>query len=72
MAIPFSLVLAGLRRVDAARVGIVSMLELPAGGIIAYFWLGQRLDFAQITGAILVMAGVVILQHEKPEVNALE
>jgi len=66
MAAPFALVVGGLRRVDAARVGIVGMLELPASGIIAYFWLGQRLDIGQILGCLFVLAGVTILQYDKP------
>lgn len=65
MAIPFSLVLASLRRIDAMRVGITSMLELASAGIIAYFWLGQRLDFWQIIGCVLVFLGIIILQFEK-------
>jgi len=68
MAIPFSLVLGSLRRIDPTRVGIASMLELVAGGIIAYFWLGQHLDFLQIMGCVLVMGGITILQSERPEV----
>ena len=64
MAIPFSLVLASLRRVDATRVAIVSMLELVAGGVIAYFWLGQHLDVWQIAGCLAVMVGITILQVE--------
>jgi drug/metabolite transporter (DMT)-like permease len=66
MAAPFALVVGGLRRVDAARVGIVGMLELPASGIIAYFWLGQRLDIGQILGCLFVLAGVTILQYDTP------
>ena len=66
MAAPFALLLAGLRRVDAARVGIVAMLELPASGIIAYFLLGQRLDIWQIAGCLFVLAGVLALQYGKP------
>ncbi|HLX58727.1 MAG TPA: EamA family transporter [Ktedonobacteraceae bacterium] len=66
MAAPFALVVGGLRRVDAARVGIVGMLELPASGIIAYFWLGQHLDISQILGCIFVLAGVTIVQYDKP------
>ena len=66
MAAPFALLLAGLRRVDAARVGIVAMLELPASGIIAYFLLGQRLDVGQIAGCLFVLAGVLALQFGKP------
>lgn len=64
MAIPFSLVFASLRRIDATRVGIVSMLELVAAGIIAYFWLGQHLDLWQIAGCLSVMVGVTVLQVE--------
>jgi drug/metabolite transporter (DMT)-like permease len=67
MAIPFSLILGSLRRIDTMRVGIVSMLELPAAGIIAYFWLGQRLDAWQIAGCVLVLVGITILQYEKSE-----
>lgn len=66
MAAPFALVVGGLRRVDAARVGIVGMLELPASGIIAYFLLGQRLDIVQIVGCFFVLAGVTALQYDKP------
>ena len=66
MAAPFALVVGGLRRVDAARVGIVGMLELPASGIIAYFLLGQRLDIAQLAGCFFVLAGVSVLQYDKP------
>lgn len=72
MAIPFTLILGSLRRIDVMRVGIVSMLELPAAGIIAYFWLGQHLDIWQITGCVLVLIGVTILQYEKPVVNPIE
>lgn len=72
MAIPFSLVMAGLRRLDATRVGIASMLELPAGGIIAYLWLNQRLDVWQIIGGVFVLAGITILQLERPGSERVE
>jgi inner membrane transporter RhtA len=65
MAIPFTLTLAALRRIDATRVGIAGMLELVAAGVIAYFWLGQYLDAWQIGGCVSVMAGVAILQYER-------
>ena len=57
--------LVALRCLDAMRVGIVNMLELPAAGIIAYLWLGQRLDVWQIIGCVLVLVGIVILQYEQ-------
>ena len=68
MAIPFALVLGSLRRLDATRVGIASMMELVAAGIIAYFWLAQLLDIWQILGGCLVITGIILLQLEKPKV----
>ncbi len=64
IAIPFSLVLGSLRRIDATRVGIASMLELVAAGFIAYLWLGQHLNPGQITGCVLMIAGIIIVQVE--------
>lgn len=66
MALPFSLELAGLRLLDATRAGIAAMFELPASAIIAFFWLGQILDLWQILGCALVLAGITIVQLEKP------
>jgi drug/metabolite transporter (DMT)-like permease len=70
MAIPFALILGALQRIDAPRVSIVSMLELVAGGVIAYFWLGQRLDAWQLVGGLCVLVGIVVLQYEKPSIPA--
>ncbi len=70
MALPFSLTLGALRRIDATRVGIVGMMELVAAGVIAYFWLGQHLDLWQIAGGLLVIGGVTALQYEKPPIIA--
>src|SRR2546421_1573716 len=39
MALPFSLILAALRHLDATRVGIANTLEAVATSVIAYFWL---------------------------------
>ncbi len=66
MALPFSLEVAALRRLDATRAGIAAMFELPASAIIAFFWLGQRLDLWQILGCTLVLAGITLVQLEKP------
>jgi drug/metabolite transporter (DMT)-like permease len=68
MAIPFALMQGALQRTDAPRISIVSMLELVAGGVIAYFWLGQKLDAWQLVGGLCVLVGIVVLQYEKPPV----
>lgn len=65
MAIPFSLMLAALRRLDATRAGIAGMLELVSASVIGYFWLGQHLTLWQIVGCTLVLVGVIILQYEQ-------
>ncbi|MFL5693172.1 MAG: EamA family transporter [Ktedonobacteraceae bacterium] len=70
MAIPFTLVLGSLRRIDATRVGIASMMELVAAGVIAYFWLGQLLDPFQLVGCLLVVVGITILQFDTLPVPA--
>lgn len=70
MALPFSLELAALRRLDATRVGIAAMFELPASAAVAFIWLGQDLDLWQILGCALVLAGVTIVQLEKPGESA--
>lgn len=66
MALPYALVLASLRRIEAARVGMVSTFEMVSASVIAYFWLGQDLTIRQIMGSVLVLLGVIILQYEKP------
>lgn len=64
-ALPFSLILAALRHVDATRVGIVYTLEVVSASVIAYFWLGQHLTLWQTVGCILVPISVIILQYEQ-------
>lgn len=66
MALPFSLELGGLRRLDATRAGIAAMLELPASALIAFFWLGQSLNLPQTLGCVLVLIGITIVQLERP------
>jgi drug/metabolite transporter (DMT)-like permease len=66
MALPFSLEVAALRRLDATRAGIAAMFELPASALIAFLWLGQSLDLWQILGCTLVLAGITLVQLEKP------
>jgi drug/metabolite transporter (DMT)-like permease len=67
MALPFSLEMAGLRRLDATRAGIAAMFELPASAVVAFFWLGQDLNLWQTIGCGLVLAGITIVQLEKPD-----
>jgi drug/metabolite transporter (DMT)-like permease len=56
-----------LRRLDATRAGIAAMFELPASAVVAFFWLGQDLNLWQTIGCGLVLAGITIVQLEKPD-----
>lgn len=68
MALPFSLELAALRRLDATRAGIAATFELPASALVAFLWLGQSLDLWQILGCVLVLVGITVVQLERPDV----
>lgn len=70
MAIPFSLTLAALRRLDVTRAGIAGMLELVSASVIGYFWLGQHLTLWQIVGCTLVLGGVIISYKRSSKVKA--
>lgn len=67
MAVPFSLELAALRRLDATHAGIAATFELPASALIAFLWLGQSLNLWQILGCVLVLVGITVVQLERPD-----
>jgi hypothetical protein len=58
--IPFALVVSALRQLPATRVGIVAMLEPVAAGIVAWAWLGESLNAAQLAGSCVVLVGIVL------------
>lgn len=60
--VPFFLLVSALRHLSATRVGIIAMLELVAGALIAWAWLGETLDGVQLAGAGVVLAAIVLAQ----------
>ena len=59
--VPFAMFFGGLARVDAARAGIVALLEpIVAIGSAAWF-LHEGLSIAQGGGALLILAGVALV-----------
>jgi drug/metabolite transporter (DMT)-like permease len=64
--VPFLLFVWGLERVPAPNAGIVSTLEPLTAALIAFGWLGERLSGWQLAGAALVLAGVAVVQLERP------
>ncbi|MGH2704667.1 MAG: EamA family transporter [Actinomycetota bacterium] len=64
--VPFLLFVWGLERVDASSAGVVSTLEPVAAALIAFVWLGQSLRPLQVAGAALVIAGIGLIQLDRP------
>ena len=60
--VPFALVVAALPRIGATRTAIVSMLEPVVAILVAWAWLGEALDGAQVAGAALTLAGIGLAQ----------
>lgn len=63
---PFLLFLWGLGHVGAARAGIASTLEPVAAALIALVFLDQALSVQQWIGGALVVAGIAVVQTERP------
>jgi drug/metabolite transporter (DMT)-like permease len=57
----FSLYTFALGRLQASVASMLAMAEIPIVAVYAYFLLGDRMKLDQIIGAVLVIAGVVML-----------
>jgi drug/metabolite transporter (DMT)-like permease len=60
--VPFFLLVSALRHLPATRVAIISMLEPVTATIVAWAWLGESLSATQLTGALVVLAAIVLAQ----------
>ena len=56
----FLLFTYGLQRTEAGIASIASMLEPIPAGLFGYFILGEQLEFIQIIGMAVMMAGIVV------------
>lgn len=66
---PFILYLWGVQQVRAERAAIAATSEPILAGIVAWIWLSQELDPAQIGGGALILVGVAALQVGRKEVS---
>lgn len=60
--VPFVLVVTALRHITATSAGIVAMLEPVVAIAVAWLWLGEALDAAQLAGGTVVVAAIVLAQ----------
>jgi drug/metabolite transporter (DMT)-like permease len=60
--VPFLLSFIAIGRLRATPAGIVATTEVVFGFAVAWLWLGEALDPAQLIGTLIVVAGVVVAQ----------
>jgi drug/metabolite transporter (DMT)-like permease len=57
----FGLFTYGLSRLQASVASITATTEVPFAAIMAYIFLGERLNFLQILGALCVTVGIILI-----------
>ncbi len=62
---PMLLMTEGVRRLGAQRSAIVSTIGPPATLLMGALFLGERLTPPQWSGALLILAGIVVLQSQR-------
>jgi drug/metabolite transporter (DMT)-like permease len=63
--VPFALSIGALRHLPATTVGIVATFEPVAASLVAWVWLGEALDAAQLVGGAAVLAGIVLAETSR-------
>jgi drug/metabolite transporter (DMT)-like permease len=63
--VPFGLIVGALRHISATRAGITAMLEPVVAIVVAWAWLGESLDGAQLSGAVLTLFGIGLAQSAR-------
>ncbi len=67
-AIPYFLVLNGLRGLSAATSSAIGMLEPVFGGIFAWIFLFEKLNLVQTIGAIVVLIGIYLANRARTSI----
>ncbi len=60
--IPFSAFLKALHYIDPTRATVTATLEPVLAGIVAYVLFGESFDLTQLTGGVMVVAAIIIVQ----------
>jgi drug/metabolite transporter (DMT)-like permease len=60
--VPFGLYLEGINLIRSTRASITATLEPITAGVISFIFLNEILEPLQVTGGVLVIASIVILQ----------
>ena len=68
--VPFACMVTALRHVPAARAAVVATLEPVLSALFAYLIHDEGLAAIQIAGGLMVLAGVVWVQAQRPDIAA--
>ncbi len=68
--IPFALMITATRHLPAARAGVIATLEPVLGALLAWPIHDQKLSVLQICGVLVVVAALVWVQSQRPELEA--
>ena len=62
--IPLTLLYEAIKYIGSVSTSIISTIELPSAAVIAFLFLGEKLNLTQIAGTLLVIFCVVKLKQE--------
>ncbi len=62
---PFALSISALQHLSATAVGVIATLEPVAAAVVAWLWLGESLDSAQLAGGVVVLAGILLAETSR-------
>lgn len=68
--VPFSLIVAALRHVPAARAAAVATLEPALSALFAFLIHDEALAATQLVGIAIVLAAVAWVQLQRPDIAA--
>jgi drug/metabolite transporter (DMT)-like permease len=69
--VPFGLYLEGINLIRSTRASITATLEPITAGVISYIFLNEIMEALQITGGVLVIASIILLQlHQEQDDKA--
>ena len=67
--VPFLLMVSALRHIPASRAAIIATLEPVLGALFEWFIRGTKLDAVQIAGGVAVVAAVIWVQSQSPDLQ---
>ena len=65
--IPFGLYLEGINLIRSTRASITATIEPITAGIISYIFLNEIMEIPQITGGVIVIASIILLQLKQEQ-----